>query len=772
MPKLKKVIVLTLLLVIMVTSVSFAEDDEGGVKETWFSKILTSSFGAIFNAMADALLSVVPKAEEIYMPKSPFMFSFSSENIFGAFTSKAYPMFKLIASIMVSPALLIAFMGLMTSKSGLGRNDSLASVKTLFLAVTAMWFFPNLVDFVLEQRDILSQAISDLFNMGEFTGFVDSMKTLAKSDEAKLLDTVVYLGSAAFSVWLMFNYIGLTFGFSILFLYAPISLVLTPAQFGKKIFSEFGKDFAGYALTPLLDITLLGVVTTIRTISANDLGMTPIAYNLISIALIFLVIPTRSNVKKKLGFGNVMGDMMGTSLAMGAFAMMSRAGKGSSQGGRQYSDSGNSRENFANDKPDYESQASYHRDLDALNMSSSSPREVRGGVPSLYDPAVANDVSSNNSMSRDDFMNNHQSATGGGASNSMSREDFRSNQESSTGDGANNSMSREDFLSKHQGKSYFKESDIGGLSNSEKAAYYDEKATEQKFQDYEAQELAREQQNKRAIKNGVKTAAKVTGAMAGASMGIFGGSKGVMVGAMAGGAIGKKVGNTATNLGGVVKAYNDTKEGPGYGSWFKKSSENLESNLESGFVSSSEFAPSHEMGDVEYINAEPVDDSIKGFPSTEAFDHTVNVKEANVKRALDQNETQSNEVVGKLMDNVKDRSLNVLTEKNKKALENCSYEDYPKISHNFKVEYENVSNAADMTYERFKEKNSNITKENFSIIVEKMEKNDNKLNKVDFSEAGERMKQQQSETLLNIVDDVKKETGIDIGQYMDYFMQQ
>ncbi len=460
-----------------------------------FTDFLTEAAKFFPNVIGNALVAIGVKTENIFLPGSPFMFSFSQSNIFGIFTAKAYPIFKTIAIIMVSPTLGFIAYDMLWSTTSERKKDSYDKLKVLVIAVIALWFLPDILNIILNIKDKLVLGMNEVFASGN-DGFVEAFQETAHS--GNLLDSIIFLAATIFSFWLMFNYLGLSFGFAVLLLYTPIALITTPAKFGKKVFGEITKDFVGFCITPMLDITLLGIVYVIRgaAVNATSLGMSELLYNIMSIGLIMMVIPTRSKLKQKLGMGSALGDALGAGLAVGTMAMMMRGAKrgkanpGQSMAGGMEGDSESTQE-----------KADYYNDLDNMENESPIDGDTSGGATQSESmPGSDSGISGHESIDEMDFVNTPK------------------------GQFAYNNMD----------KSYYNERDIGGLSHSEKASVLKAKANNQR----EQEELDRKKGFKQKV---VKGTLSTYGTAVGMGAGMFFGSKGVAVGGM----IGNKLGSAA-----------------------------------------------------------------------------------------------------------------------------------------------------------------------------------------------------------------------------------
>lgn len=479
MHKLKKVVILLLIFLIAFSAISFAEVEETVSDEpNWFEKLIIRIAKFLPNTVANGLRAVGPDAEEIYLEGSPFLFSFAQDNIFGAYTAKAYPLFRLIGIIMISLMVYVVGIQLIRSKSGIGKKTAWDQITNLVLGAIALYFLPEIANFGLNVFNQVAVAINNLFNSSETAGFVASMAEIAV--EGNVLDALIYLAATGFSYWLMANYIGLTFGTTVLFLFTPVLLAFSPTGYGKKQLKEIGTAFLGYVLTPIFDITLLGIISTVRLLDPEFLGISPVVYNLTSIILVMMVIPTRSLLKKSFGFGSALGDMLGVGTVATAMMMMNR-GYNTAKGKKSSSGISHTSEPSGED---YSGKAEYYNDLDKYQGSQSTNNSTTSDLPPIYD----------------------------------------------TSGSSEEPMSRESFINKHQGNDYFNERDIGGLSNQEKASYYENKAENQQLEE-EQMKMAEKQQSRYDF---AKKAAKVTGGVLGASTMMFMGGRGMAAGAYVG----------------------------------------------------------------------------------------------------------------------------------------------------------------------------------------------------------------------------------------------
>lgn len=697
----------------LVGSLSFAEseDDDGG----FFGRKLTELLKWAPNAIGDGLNGIGPSAEDIYMPGSPYYFSFATNNVFGLFTSKAYPLFKMIAIIMISPLLTFYGIGLMKASSGIGKKTSIDAIATLILSVGVLWFLPDILNFIFGMKDNISQSVNRVFISGDNAGFITEMRQLA--EEGGVLDALIYLAAVVFSYWLMANYVGLSFGFAVLLLYTPVALIISSASSMRKTASELNKTFWGYVLTPIFDISLLGIVTITRGVDPSAFGIDPLMYNVMSIVLVMSVIPARSFIKRLFGFGPMFGDMLGVGMIAGVAGMALR-GAGS-KGKPKSSGSAGYKEHDTEDTSNQD-RASYFSNLAEMEKQKQDP----GTAVGFYNPA---------------------------------NENLPPLKE----------MTRDDFLQRHQGKSYFNERDIGGLSNQEKADYYESqsKLDELKMRNDRKDRIKSGAANagKGVLKGGFKGYTSVVGASAGMFMG--------PAGAAAGGMLGYKLGDKLTSSGDAFKKT---------AAWGKDVYDESRDVLrESGIASKINFRGFQSDEDFEAfvneINEQPVEEPVKVYVMEAEEEKQPGITRTRtqqseteaIREKFDIEMDKTNSDVSNLMHLVKvhvkkDNTNEIIN----KVAETGDYNKISEMIYNSGAGVQIIGKGADEIYQKFEEENRKITRDLKFDLTDNYYQNGGVIDKAYLTSRLNEAAAKRAKELDRIMSDVSEKTGFDYKAYI------
>lgn len=494
----KKAILLSLIIAMCLISLTFADDGRpsgflGMVYDLikWIPTVLGDILNAALQIKPETIYLGEVKNGVLVKP-SPFLFRFSLSNYFGGYSSIVYKLTSLIATMLVSIMASVTAIKLLLSNTAQARANAIESVKTLFIGVLCFWFLPDLLNFIFGIRDKLLVSIHYLFAKGADVGFIDQMKLVA--DAGGILEACIYFAASVFTLWLLFNYVTLGFGFTAVLFIFPIALVLSPQTQLKKTVEDLKNSILSYIATPLLDITLLGIIAKVVSSPIADLkGYPTIIPYLMHAAVIMAVIPTRSAIKQKLGWGNAVGDMVGAGMFMMAAGMMTRGMKSpkmSSKGKGQQ------------EEPDYQGQANYHQQLAEQGTGGGQAPQTMG-TDSGRQSSDLPPLSTSSSVSSAAMPN---SSTNSSAS------------------------SREAFIDEHMGKPYFNPKDIN-MSNAEKARAYQNLATRQA-------EKRKTDSAKAALNNLGRTSAGAVGGLVGGSAGLFMGPGAVAAGAYMGASAG------------------------------------------------------------------------------------------------------------------------------------------------------------------------------------------------------------------------------------------
>lgn len=709
--KIRKIAVLLMILIVLFGSLSFAEstsNDDGG----FLGKKLQELLKWAPNTIGDGLNEIGPAAEDIYMPGSPYYYKFATNNIFGLFTSKAYPLFKLIAIIMISPLLSFYGVGLIKASSGIGRKTAIDAITVLVISVGILWFLPEILNFIFNMKDNIANGINQMFVTGDNAGFVEEMRQI--SAEGGVMDALLYLASVVFSYWLMANYVGMSFGFSVLLLYTPIALVISSAKNMRKTASELNKTLWGYVLTPLFDISILGIVTMTRGIDPSTFGIEPLMYNIITVVLVMSVIPLRSGIKKLFGFGPMLGDMLGVGM-MAAVAGMALRGAG--KGKSKYSGGNGYQEHDEDDSVNQnQERASYYSDLAAMDRQKQDP----GTAVGMYNPANA---------------------------------DLPPLKE----------MSREEFLDKHQGKSYFNDRDIGGLSNQEKADYYEKQSKLDDIQAVQDRQERIKSFRKDAGLKALKTGVKVYTAGVGASAGMFMGPAGAAALGMAGYKLGDKLTNSGDTIRKIQAHRKDLAEEEGY----------RDVSSKFNFVNSDSSKRFEDIANE--VNSESISDAIKVEAMNMEDESGANLSrtssgykyEVQVDEIANESMNRSNNNVSNVMKSVVDQySKEAYANYYRQASNATNPKNITEHAEELRIQISKYENGANSIVSQFKDANTTITRDLKFNIKEDFHKNgevaDAEFNqKEDYKASVARY-----EAYENIVKEVSEKVGIDFADHI------
>lgn len=650
-------------------------------------------------------------AEVIYMPGSPFLFQFSTTNIFGAFTAKAYAVSRLIANLMIAPSVVISGVALAMSKSAQMRKDSLSRIKSLIVVVVIYWFLPEILNFIFGIRDVFSYALNSImFISGD--GLMEELKILATRDGALVMDALIYAAASVFTLWLMFNYIGMSFGFSAMLVMSPIILIKGHTPSGKKSLDEVINNAKGYILTPIIDIGLLGAISTTRYIGAETLELSGMLFNMITIGLLMSVIPTRSMIKKTFGLGGGMSEVLGAGMTMAATGIALRMANNAKNSFK----SGNGGE------VDNDGAANYHRELaqsegsaegDATDTAHSGhDTAAHTELPELTGPSSG--PSSDYSMPQGASSSGHTASDGGhaGAAANFSKED------------------RAEFLKKHQGQAYFDERHVGGLSHQEKADYYERK----KVKDLKT--MAKEKGL-----GALKSSTKFAGGMLGAGVFSMLGPSGMIAGGMIGSSLtGKALDGTATLYKGGKSIY----------SIMKNSEKNMEPDIP---VASA--GPANEI-----VNYSGASSGVGGEVSAEHLEQFDLKLDESANKDIERTNSKAYEAFDSAGEQIKASMQKEFEEK----LENASsLEDIELYEEQYRAYEENLENDIEKSKAKFSQFNTNSTQgamgEVKSIHKSSSSHEDKKQ---EMTKTFDKLKSERTHELNNEIESLASRYGVDI----------
>lgn len=186
-------------------------------------------------------------------------------------------------------------------------------LKKLFLMIILLLSLPVLLDTILA----INQALLDVFRLlaldvakVDTSGFSDgfmlsTFKDLADKaqNSEKIVLSIVYIGAGVINVWLVIFYMLRDFSIAILFIIAPVIIILLPYR--TDIVLRWLKEFISNILTQTIHGFLLSIVLIIASgISEGNPKFTESIFVLISLAM---MIPTCTAIKRIIGLEGEMG---------------------------------------------------------------------------------------------------------------------------------------------------------------------------------------------------------------------------------------------------------------------------------------------------------------------------------------------------------------------------------------------------------------------------------------------------------------------------------
>ena len=372
-------------------------------------KLILQGVGFFVRLLGLGVDLVVIDFEELISPTSPFLFSFNLKNMFGLASANMYSLIQSIAVMMVMPQIAIIASQLIISTRSYSFYEKLKESSRFIIFAGIAFSMPKFVDIILGIRgNLVSAASASAINNGTISNFFFE---LAKT--GTMFNSILYLAFQIFIAWLAINYLMLTATFTVIFTASPF-LILSSyhSRFSDRI-EKLKGGLLGYVFTPIIDIGVLLLISSILLIDPVSYGISVLNFNLIVVVFIMLVIPIRSYFLSYFGLGSFLENVSGTSMLFGLYAAynMTRGRKRSSSNDMGSSGTGSSSNETVSDQE----QKTYHEEI-----------------------------------------NNYKSVAASG------NEQMTSNYK--------------DLLTdKYYGKNYFNESDIGGLSSAEKANYFGRK---------------------------------------------------------------------------------------------------------------------------------------------------------------------------------------------------------------------------------------------------------------------------------------------------------
>lgn len=251
--------------------------------------------------------------------KSKYAFNPVNGNLFYDIYRGSYGVFRNLGIILVN--LYIVYLATKGLYSDATSKDYFKSgILTLVGTTLLFTSLPGILDFVLMLRENLLDFIYPISAGLSGTGgggFIEGLRDNASSDTATLKDSLFYLAGVILNLYFLFIYISMGVSFVLCMWLSPILITTSEQKLKEKI--TFFKYTAGIIITPVIDAALL--IMPLVVVSKSE-GV------LIAIATFAAIIPTRTWLRKQLGLGTGVSEMMG----MG-FAFMGGQMVGSAVGG-------------------------------------------------------------------------------------------------------------------------------------------------------------------------------------------------------------------------------------------------------------------------------------------------------------------------------------------------------------------------------------------------------------------------------------------------------
>lgn|GEM_PF-3796731 len=251
--------------------------------------------------------------------KSPYAFNPGTGNIFYNIYAYSYGVFRNIGVIIIN--LSITFLAIKGLYSDAGSKDYFKS-GIMTLIGTSMLFLtlPGILDYVLMLRETLLDviySISTALNAGLDGAFIEGLRQNASSTTATIKDSLFYLAGVILSLYFIFIYVSMGISFVLCMWLSPVLITTSLNKSKQKL--EFFKYVAGLLITPVIDAALL--ILPLVMVSKSE-------QTLVTIATFASIIPTRTWLRKQLGVGTGISEMMGA-----GFAIMGAQMAGSTVGG-------------------------------------------------------------------------------------------------------------------------------------------------------------------------------------------------------------------------------------------------------------------------------------------------------------------------------------------------------------------------------------------------------------------------------------------------------
>lgn len=260
--------------------------------------------------------------------KSKYAFNPVNGNLFYDIYRGSYGVFRNLGIILVN--LYVVYLATKGLYSDATSKDYFKSgIFTLIGTTLLFTSLPGILDFVLLLRESLLDFVYPISAGLSGTGgggFIEGLRDNASSDTATLKDSLFYLAGVILNLYFLFIYISMGVSFVFCMWLSPSLITTSEQKLKEKI--TFFKYIAGIIITPVIDAALL--IMPLVVVSKSE-GV------LIAIATFAAIIPTRTWLRKQLGLGTGVSEMMGMGFALMGGQMVGSAVGGLIGAGRKIS---------------------------------------------------------------------------------------------------------------------------------------------------------------------------------------------------------------------------------------------------------------------------------------------------------------------------------------------------------------------------------------------------------------------------------------------------
>ncbi len=323
-----RMLVLVLLISLVFTISVYAEDEGGEPRDVGF---VEKAFITIINSISSALDMedfsidhlIYGKGDGGSRPstweKSKYAFNPVNGNLFYDIYRDSYGVFRNIGIMIVN--ILVVFLAIKGLRADATSKDYFKAGILALLGTTLMFTsLPVILDYALMIREYLLDFVYSLsagLSGTDGGGFIEGLRSNASSDTATLQDALFYLAGVLLNIYFVFIYISMGVSFIICMWLSPVLITTSETKVKDKV--SFFKYIAGIIFTPVIDAALL--VMPLVMVAKSESA-------LVTLATFAAIIPTRTWLRKLLGVGSGVSEMMG----MG-FAFMGGRMVGSAVGG-------------------------------------------------------------------------------------------------------------------------------------------------------------------------------------------------------------------------------------------------------------------------------------------------------------------------------------------------------------------------------------------------------------------------------------------------------